>query len=378
MRNVLLVSPSAKPGGAERTFAALARRLPAHGWHPTVVLLEDGPLAEWIRSSGTEPVILRAARTRQLHRAAATVRSLARLARRSGADAVISSMTKGHIYGGSAARLARLPAVWWQHDIPKGTRMERIAMRVPAAAIVCVGEAAARSQRQLTPRRRVEKIFPGTAVAELAARRGSGAALRHSIAPDGGPIVGIVGRLQPWKGQEVFLRAAARVGAARQDVRFAVVGGAILGWEGSYPNELELLTDGLGIRERVFFAGHQADPVPWQDALDVVVHASEREPFGLVIVEAMALGKAVVATAGGGPEEIIEDGRSGLIVPPGNPAALAAAIERVLADPELRDRLERGAAERAPLFGEERAAARVAALLDDLIGPAQARDGGTP
>lgn len=282
-------------------------------------------------------------------------------------------MTKGHIYGGSAARLARLPAVWWQHDIPKATRMEQIAMRVPAAAIVCVGEAAAQAQRHLTPRRRVEKIFPGTAVAALAARRGSGDAVRRSLSPDGGPIVGIVGRLQPWKGQEVFLRAAAQVLATRRDVRFAVIGGAILGWEGSYPDELERLGAELGISERVTFAGHQADPVPWQDALDVVVHASEREPFGLVIVEAMALGKAVVATAGGGPEEIIEDGRSGLIVPHGDPVALAAAIECVLADPELRDRLERGAADRAPSFGEEPSAALFAALLDELAGPAQAR-----
>lgn len=126
----------------------------------------------------------------------------------------------------------------------------------------------------------------------------------------------MVARLQPWKGQELFLRAAALVARMRSDVRFAIVGGAILGWEGDYPQRLRALAAQLGIEDRVFLAGHQADVYPWFDALDLSVTASVGEPFGLVTVEALALRKPVVGVRSAGTAEIIEDGVSGLLVPP--------------------------------------------------------------
>ena len=192
---------------------------------------------------------------------------------------------------------------------------------------------------------------------------GSGASIKRSLGWENNPTVGIVGRLQPWKGQEVFLQAAARLAEVREDIRFIVVGGAILGWEGSYPDDLRRLADDLGIADRVHFAGHQSTSHPWYDALDVVVHASFGEPFGLVLVEAMALGKPLVATGVGGPLEIVEDGTSGLLVPPGDPERLAEAVERILADPGLASTLSRGAAERAKAFTEERMAEEFADLL---------------
>jgi glycosyltransferase involved in cell wall biosynthesis len=123
----------------------------------------------------------------------------------------------------------------------------------------------------------------------------------------------------------------------------------------------------LGIADRVHFAGHQSDVHPWYDALDVVVHASFGEPFGLVLVEAMALGKPVVATAAGGPLEIIEDGISGVLIPPGDPDRLAATIDRILGDRSLAAALGRAAAERAQAFSEQGMAQRFAALLRNLI-----------
>ena len=176
------------------------------------------------------------------------------------------------------------------------------------------------------------KIHPGVPVAEIALRRGDGASVRRLLVPEGGPLVGIVGRLDRWKGQDVFLRAASLVARRRPDARFAVVGGALIGYEGSYPDDLERLAAELGLADRVHFAGHQDDPYPWLDALDVAVLASEAEPFGLVVVEAMVLGTPVVATAPGGPEEIVEHGRSGLLVPSGAHEELATAILRVLDD----------------------------------------------
>jgi 2-polyprenyl-3-methyl-5-hydroxy-6-metoxy-1,4-benzoquinol methylase len=123
------------------------------------------------------------------------------------------------------------------------------------------------------------------------------------------------------------------------------------------------LSTDLGIADRVHFAGHQADVYPWFDALDVVVHASHGEPFGLVLVEAMALGKPLIATAAGGPMEIIEEGISGLLVPPRDPERLAAAINHVLDDADLATALGHHAAERAKEFSEARMAERFADVL---------------
>jgi glycosyltransferase involved in cell wall biosynthesis len=364
---VLLLSPSAAAGGAERAFASLARTLPDTGYWPTAALLQAGPLEDWLRESGCPTRVLASHRTRNLPRTALTLLALRRVTLSTGARAVVSNLPKGHVFGGLAARAAGIPAVFWQQGIAGPRLLERVAGAVPADAIACCSHAAASAQRELTPRRRAHPIHLGIRLPDLAAVRGSGRGIRRSLGWEANPTVGIVGRLQPWKGQEVFLRAAARLAAARPDTRFLVVGGAILGWEGSYPEDLRRLADELGIADLVHFAGHQRDVHPWYDALDVVVHASFGEPFGLVLVEAMALGKPVVATAAGGPLEIIEDGVSGLLIPPRDPVRLAATVQRILDDPHLSSALGHGAAQRAQQFSEERMAQRFAALLREVI-----------
>jgi glycosyltransferase involved in cell wall biosynthesis len=278
MTRVLLVSPSAMPGGAERALASLARHLPPFGLEPQAVLLQDGPLVGWLEEAGCPVVQIPAGRMRQIPRALCTVQKLRRVMRLGKARVVVSNMEKGHIYGGLAALGEGIPAVWWQQGIPEGGgRFQLLAARVRAACVVCSCEEAVAAQRRLTPRLRVSKVHLGSAVDQIRSRRGSGRAVRARLGWDDNPIVGIVGRLQPWKGQAVFLRAAAQVASVRPDARFLVVGGAILGWEGDYPAELYRLAAELGLKGRVHFAGHQSDVYPWFDALDVVVHASEGE-----------------------------------------------------------------------------------------------------
>jgi glycosyltransferase involved in cell wall biosynthesis len=118
---------------------------------------------------------------------------------------------------------------------------------------------------------------------------------------------------------------------------------------------------------RVIFAGWQAEVPLWLQAMDVVVNASAEEPFGLTIVEAMALGKAVVATAGGGPLEIIRDTVDGLLVPPGDSRALASAVIRILGDADLAGRLGQAAQERASEFSSRAYAPRFAEAVRDLV-----------
>lgn len=362
MRPVLLVTTSAAAGGAEQALARLARRLPDEDWAPTAVLLQEGPLEAAFAEAGCPVVVLPAGRARQLQRTVPIVARIALLARRTGAQALVSNMSKGHVYGGTAALAARLPAIWWQHTPPSPATVDRVAARVRAAAVAVVSEDCAAAQRRVTPRRPIVTIPAGAPVGEIAARRGAGSEVRAAEGWRDRQVIGVVGRLHPSKGHPVFLRAAARLAQERPSVEAAIVGGPAPGRE-KYEHELHSLAAALGLHDAVRFAGHQSDPIPWLDALDVVVLPAHVEGLPLVLVEAMALGKPVVASAVGGVPELIEDGRSGLLVRPGDADALAAAIARVLDDPALAARLGAAGRERAEDFSEERTAELFGSLL---------------
>ena len=162
--------------------------------------------------------------------------------------------------------------------------------------------------------------------------------------PSVGPVIAMVGCILPWKGYGTFVEAAALVlrGGRVPDASFWVIGGPAKGTE-DFALELRRRAAALGLEERLRFFGHQNNVFPWTGRSDAVVHASlQPEPFGRVIIEAMALGKPVIASRLGGPVEIISDGETGLLIEPGNPEILARAIEKLLTDNELRQRLIEG------------------------------------
>jgi glycosyltransferase involved in cell wall biosynthesis len=148
---------------------------------------------------------------------------------------------------------------------------------------------------------------------------------------------GVVGRLAPWKGQDLFLRAFARAFPTGQE-HAVLVGGALFG-EDDYAGELPRLAADLGIADRVEFRGHRADVWSELSRLDVLVHSSVTpEPFGQVILEGMAAGVPVIAAGAGGPAEILQHDVTGILYEPSNEADLAASMQR-LVDPRLRERL---------------------------------------
>ena len=161
---------------------------------------------------------------------------------------------------------------------------------------------------------------------------------RLGLRPDD-RVVGIIGRLVPWKGHEVFLRAMAQVAASMPHLKCLIIGDAESGDEeqGSrrYRAELEDLVRELGLADRVKFLGWRGDVPQLLSTMDLLVHSSiEPEPFGRVIIEGMAAGKPVVAVAAGACPELIENGVSGLLVPPGDADALAEAVKTLLQDPD--------------------------------------------
>jgi glycosyltransferase involved in cell wall biosynthesis len=192
----------------------------------------------------------------------------------------------------------------------------------------------------------------------------SPAAASGSRSGDGDLEVVMVGRVARWKGQDVFLRAFA---AAFPDggARATLVGAALFGGDDErFAEELDALVEELALGDRLRRLGARDDVERWLDEAHVVVHASRSpEPFGQVIVEGMAAGAAVVATAGGGPSELVRDGVDGLLVPADDVDALARALQQLASDPDLRRRLgESGRRRAAELTDPDTVGAAVAAV----------------
>jgi glycosyltransferase involved in cell wall biosynthesis len=184
----------------------------------------------------------------------------------------------------------------------------------------------------------------------------------------GVPLVGIVARLDSWKGHAVFLRAMARLKEIAPEARGVVVGDAPPELP-EYRQELETLSDQLGLAETVSFVPFQTELAPVMSALDVAVLASTTpEPFGRVLIEAMAAGRPVIASDSGASREIIDDGQQGILFPPGDHDALASAIARVLSDPALAAEMgRRGQMRVAERFEAAQYVAGVEAVYQDVL-----------
>src|SRR5271163_1082887 len=164
--------------------------------------------------------------------------------------------------------------------------------------------------------------------------------------------IGIVGFIDTWKGQDIFLQAAKLLAARRGKISMFIIGGPRDGLAQSrcvaFERELRRYMAENRLEDFVHFTGHLNVNDGPLDGLDIFVHAStEPEPFGMSILEAMANGKAIVASAEGGPLELIDHDKEGLLIEPRNPEVLARAIGEMLDDPCICTRLGRSAIEAA-------------------------------
>jgi len=142
------------------------------------------------------------------------------------------------------------------------------------------------------------------------------------------PIIGFVARMVTWKGHKIFYQALAKVKHYYPNFKVLIVGDTILNWENpnEFKFELHKLADELNISDKLIYTGFRKDIPAIMKAIDIFVHASLKEPFGLVIIEAMAAGKPVIASKVAGPLESVVDGETGLLVPPGDVEGLTKAI----------------------------------------------------
>lgn len=164
----------------------------------------------------------------------------------------------------------------------------------------------------------------------------------YHVRPDQ-PALGIVGNIREWKGQETVVRALIEVAKVYPDVVCFFVGAATPG-DKSYQDRLHALIKEAGIEDNVRFTGYQPDPASFVNMMRLVIHASvQPEPFGMVVLEAMAQRKAVIGSRAGGVIEMVVDGETGYTFPPGDSSILSARIIELLGNPDRAAQMgERG------------------------------------
>jgi glycosyltransferase involved in cell wall biosynthesis len=202
------------------------------------------------------------------------------------------------------------------------------------------------------PASRICVIHPGVDIDRVRASvaRSRDAVREELGVPRGSFLVLMVGNLREWKGQHVLLESLSHLPEdVRRQVHVCLVGDHSVA-DRHYVTRLRVIARDAGCESQVSFLGPRSDVPDLLAAADLAVHASiEPEPFGLVVVEAMALGVPLIASADGGPAEIVDES-SGLLVPPADPAALALALGRVAADQALRRTMSDAACRRARRF----------------------------
>jgi glycosyltransferase involved in cell wall biosynthesis len=360
MRRVALMAASGQLGGAERMVLETARAWMALGWSPAVVALEDGPLLTAARGLGVDALALppppgiarlgeaggsRAATLLSLAGVAGSlpsyVRRLARVLDHWQADVIHSHGIKTHVLSALLPRRRRV--IWHLHDYAgarplSASMLRRLAPR--ADLLLAVSRSVAADTRTwlrhgppvvvVLNAVDTERFTPVGPVADLDAMAGLPPAASGTVR------VGLPATFATWKGHDEFLQAAAATPAT---VRAYVIGGAVYRTRDSQwsADALRRRIVELGLASRAGLTGVADDMPSVYRALDVVVHASTRpEPFGLVIVEAMACGRFVLATRTGGAAELFEPDVDAAGVDTAGVAPLRQALGRWLANPEGR------------------------------------------
>jgi glycosyltransferase involved in cell wall biosynthesis len=385
---VLYLDHTAKWSGGEIALLRTLEALDRTRVNPIVVLAEEGPFRERLEAAGIEVHVLplsekvREVRKDSLGAAAiaghlGTLTALfryavrvGRFARSCGASVLHCNSLKSDFYGALAGRVARIPVIWHVRDhidpaylpAPAVKLVRALARSLPAGVVTNSDSTTEKLFPAGRGKQRVWTVYDGLSAHERTTPKPAlGAPFRNHP-----PRVGMVGRIVRWKGQHVFLEAAAKLTAEGIDARYVIVGSPLFG-EQEYETELHRMAEPMG--DKVVFRGFQSDIPGILRNLDILIHASiSPEPFGQVVIEGMAEGLPVIASDGGGVREIMAEGNPGLVTPMGDASALAASLSALLRDPARANTLARAGWERVrSSFTAERSARGVEAVYDELL-----------
>lgn len=383
-RRILFVSATGYHAGAEVMLLELVTHLDQRRWQPRVVLPFAGPLSATLDRAGVAWRVwpLAAPRTRQSLTSPVALAGLASrlpgsvvaLARwlRAERIALVHTNSSAVADGALAARLAGVPHVWHVRErLPLGGRARSAWGRLMVGLsdrVICISRAVQAQVRRWQNHPRVVVVPDGVDVKTLVPQRPA-AAVRTALGVGEAPLIGMVGRISPIKGHQVFLDAASRLALVWPQARFVIVGGALPAYA---PLQAALQAQAAAepLANRVIFTGElpRSEVIDTVQALDVLVMPTvTMEGFGLVALEAMALGVPVVATHGG-PDDFITDRETGRLIAAGRVDALTVAVTDLLADPVAAHRLGRAGQARVQReFSLDAHVARIVSVYDTVL-----------
>lgn len=358
MINILYGTRSGDPYGAKRSLLSLIEGLDRSRFRPLIVCPEPGFLSSKAKelemqvhilpvydfTFTSNPLLL----LRQGWRLWRNIFTLMLLFRREKIDLVhVNCFKVGPPYA-IAARMLGIPCIWHSREILMTTPFkERILLEMILSLpdrVITVSEAcAAQFRRGGQGDTKIAVVYNGIDSEAFVAQADGQAVRREFGLASDTPLVGSVGQLIPWKGQDNFVRVAARVLSELPEARFLIVGQEVESHQG-FQSILEELALTLGIEDHVIFTGFRQDVPSLISSMDVFLHcAVQPDPLPRVILEAMALGRPVVATNTGGIPEMIEGGRSGLLAPAQDVEGLAEGTMSLLSDRDLAGRMGQAA-----------------------------------
>ncbi len=330
------------PGGAESVLLALATRLASNRFRSLVLLPHEGWLQKQLQEQGIPIFLARSGAWYDFRLPAA----MTRLVRQEKVDLIHSHLPDQNFYTCLVGRLTGLKTIVTYHGSPHCSETERLRcafklwfVRHSATAVVVVSDYLQQSLIHLKfSTDRVVRIHNGIEPGRFALLE-AGRLRAELKCQNGTKLIGMVANLRESKGYEYFIQAARRVTDSMPQARFVAIGEI----DQRIAARLRDLVQQMSLQDRFFFLGFREDVPDILSDLDVFVLSSVSEGFSLATVEAMAAAKPVIVTRSGGPQEIVEDGRTGFLVPPADPDALARKICELLANPERAANLARNA-----------------------------------
>jgi glycosyltransferase involved in cell wall biosynthesis len=332
-------------GGAENFLKLLLEHLDSSHW-ALHLACTDGALVEAVGSLDVAIHKLPLPQLRRSPRAPVNwgqgIHKLARISRAIEARAIISITIRSTVFAAPAAKIAHTHFVWNMQDFWLGEvkprrlwfdQMGKQALCRMADAVIANSYATA---QHLPCQTKTSVIHNAIAVDHFTHNLSRQASRSMFKLPDDAFVIGVVGRLRPWKGQYRFLRVLEYVLDAHPQTLGMIVGGTPFKTNDNYAAELHNFVKEMHLQDRVIFTGQLDDIRPALAAMDIFIHPGDPEPFGLVNIEAMAMAKPVVAFAHGALPEIVIDGETGILVPPVDEQAMAQAINTLYHDPSRR------------------------------------------
>ena len=335
VKNILFIHHVSCLAGAEQYLVSVIKALDKR-YKIFFICQEPGPLTAVLENMGVtvQCMPLRAWRKpRYLLANIKTIWDVTEFCRKHRIDAVCSNNYRVASYAVWPAKMLRIPSVVIIQDFASSRTLWKFNT-FQADALITVSKSLKATVKQF--RRKVVHIYNGLDVQAFDKSAGRDEILKKEF-PDlrGKRVVGMVAHIIPLKGHKLFLDAMQKVARRFNDVMFVVIGDS--------PNKEQLSLQDIkvyakdrGIADRLTLTGARPDVPALLKSFDILVHPSEKEAFGRVIMEAMALRVPVVATACGGPSEIIEDGQSGFLIPVGDETALTKAVETLLTNADQR------------------------------------------